>query len=237
MKTEVDREQLGEVQSTEAVTDEELQMRSEAKFLEKYDREMREAAEFLEMLMGEERELNATESDIRDTEFVCGVSTPDPPRPEKGFQWKKMRVTMDSGSHVDVMPSDEMPHIKPSECTGSRKGRRMIAANGTLIREIGEKRIKATTDDGMDVDMTFIAGGVKKALKSIAITCDAGNGHWVIHTSRGGWVVDVKTKRKMAFAREGNSYVLDLWVKVPTNVNINSSVNEVAEGFSRPGAP
>ena len=137
---------------------------------------------------------------------------------------------MDSGSHVDVMPMDEMPHIVPKECSGVRKGRRMVAANGTHIKEVGEKRILATTDDGMDVDMTFIAGGVKKALKSTALTCDAGSGHWVIHTSRGGWVVDVKTKKKMAFQREGNSYVLDLWLKVPTEM-------EVDAGFSRPSAP
>ena len=167
-------------------------------------------------------------------DFVCGVGSPElfpPDNPAgKGFRWKKMRVTMDSGSHVDVMPMDEMPHISPTECSGVRKGRRMVAANGTHIKEVGEKRILATTDDGMDVDMTFIAGGVKKALKSTAITCDAGNGHWVIHTSRGGWVVDVKTKKKMSFQREGNSYVLDLWLKVPVDMEVNA-------GFSRPSAP
>ena len=67
----------------------------------------------------------------------------------------------------------------------------------------------------MDIDWPFITGGVKKALKSTAITCDEGDGHWVIHTSRGGWIVNVMTRKKMSFTREGNGYVLYLWLKVP----------------------
>ena len=168
---------------------------------------------------------------------IFGADEQMPPAEAEGFTLKRMKVSMDSGSHVDVVPEGELPQLKVKPFSGARKGRRMVAANGTPIPESGEKRIQATTDDGMDVDWPFIAGGGKKALKSAAITCDEANGHWVIHTSRGGWIVDVKTRKKMAFTREGNGYVLYLWLKAPNGRKIKTSVEGAESGFIRLSAP
>ena len=74
-------------------------------------------------------------------------------------------------------------------------------------------------------------------MKSTAITCDEGNGHWVIHKSRCGWIVDVKTRKKMAFTREGNGYVLYLWLKVPNGRKLKASVDSAEPGFNRPSVP
>ena len=143
-------------------------------------------------------------------------------------------MTMDSGSHVDVLPAGAIPQVKTKPCSGDRKGRKMVAANGTVISESGGKRIQATTEDGMEVDWPFIAGGVKKALKSTAVTCDEGDGHWVIHTSKGGWVVNVKTKKKIAFSRIGKPYVLDLWIKCQANGDsYEIDVDAVKSDFTR----
>ena len=49
---------------------------------------------------------------------------------------------MDSGSHVDVMPESELPHVKVKPCSGARRVRRMVAANGTPIPESDEKRFR-----------------------------------------------------------------------------------------------
>ena len=67
------------------------------------------------------------------------------------------------------------------------------------------------------VDCAFISGAVKKILKSTAIMCDEGGekGQWVIHTKSGGWIVNVETKRKIPFRRVGNTYFMDVWVRVP----------------------
>ena len=50
-----------------------------------------------------------------------------------GTDWQKVRITLDSGSTVDVMPSDELCHVEAVPCTGSRTNRTMCAANGTKI--------------------------------------------------------------------------------------------------------
>ena len=131
--------------------------------------------------------------------------------------WQKIRITLDSGSTVDVMPSDELCQVDTVPCTGSRANRSMFAANGTRIDSKWEKKFQAPTDDGFHLDCAFISGAVKKILKSTAITCDEGGekGQWVIHTKSGGWIVNVETKRKIPFRRVGNTYFMDAWVRVP----------------------
>ena len=69
------------------------------------------------------------------------------------------------------------------------------------------------TDAGYKIDWSFIACDVKKALKSTACTCDDGN--WVVHTKNGGWIIDTKTREKTPMIREGNNYVVYVWVWVP----------------------
>ena len=139
-------------------------------------------------------------------------------------KWVKMKVAMDSGATIDVMPEGECAHIEPVPCTGQRKGKRLAAANNTPISHVGEKRIMGKTDGGDNIDWRFIAGNVKKALKSTATTCDEDK--WVIHTKTGGWIVDVKTRKRIPMQREGNNYVVDVWVPVP----------EKSTGFTRPSA-
>ena len=80
-----------------------------------------------------------------------------------------------------------------------------------IDRNFRRKHIEGITDEGLAVDWRFIAGKVKKALKSTASTCD--DGKWVIHTKSGGWIVDVATKKRIGMKREGNSYAVDVWMK------------------------
>ena len=152
-------------------------------------------------------------------------------------EWKKVRVTLDSGATIDIMPEEMLQHIKVGRCTGARRGRKLVAANNTPIEATGEKRIEAVTEGGAEVDWRFISGGVKKILKSIATTCDDNN--WVIFTNKGGWIIDTRTKERIAFERIGNSYALDLWVWVPKNdekewKTIGKGGKPVKNGFSGP---
>ena len=122
----------------------------------------------------------------------------------------------------------------------------MFVANGTKIESKAEKKFKAITDDGFPLDCKFIAGAVKKILKSTAITYDEGGdrGQWVIHTNTGGRIVTVETKRKMPFRRIGNTYFMDAWVRVPDKGKGKDkdkmelgNVNTKKPGFFRPSKP
>ena len=107
----------------------------------------------------------------------------------------------------------------------------MFAANGTPIAAHGEKKFRAVASNGFELDCEYISADVKKTLQSVAEACDEGDrGRWVIHTPSGGWIVDLATRRKIPFDREGNSYSYKVWVRVPDD--IGGGVNQV---FSRPG--
>ena len=49
-----------------------------------------------------------------------------------------------------------------------------MAANGSCIKNEGEKHIKAYTEDNKPVEITWQIAGVKKPLASIGRICDAG---------------------------------------------------------------
>ena len=179
------------------------------------------------------------------TSDVCAVGDPSSSESQEWNVWKRMGVTMDSASTVDVMPEGELCEVDTVPCTGVRAGRKLFAANATKINVAGEKRFHAFTDDGIPLDCAFIAGAVKKALKSTAVTCDEGEqGQWVIHTKTGGWIVNCKTRQKIPFKRSGNTYYLDAWVRVPKKRKPPSSnrmeVDQVSgkvSGFTRPSKP
>ena len=109
---------------------------------------------------------------------------------------QKIKTTLDSGSTVDVMSSDELCQVEAVPCTGSHANRTMFAANSMKIESKGEKKFKAVTDEGFPSNCKFISGAVKKILKSTAITFDEGGekGQWVIHTKTGVWFVNFETR-------------------------------------------
>jgi hypothetical protein len=141
--------------------------------------------------------------------------------------WKKLKngITMDSGSAVDITPEDENPEFPIVELTGSRRGRRLGAANGTPIEISGEKWISFSTKEGWDLEWPFIAGKVKKTLKSVGTTCDADN--YVLFRKTNGYIVHEADKAFIEFDRVGNVYVIDVWIR------IGSKADEAMSGFAR----
>ena len=143
----------------------------------------------LDMMDGEQEEEVMEWKDVC-LDDICPVDDSSGAKKGNGFigrkqgdgpgEWRQVKVTKDSGATVDVMPADWLPHVPVTPCTGPRKGKRLAAANNTVITQVGEKRLCGKTDDGYKIDCSFIACDVKKALKSTASTCD--DGHWVVHT-------------------------------------------------------
>ena len=99
-----------------------------------------------------------------------------------------------------------------TEPTGNRRGKRLAAANGTGIRIDGEQRVEFTVKEGHDLEWPFIVGDVKKALKSVGTTCDAGN--YVLYTEWGGYIINSKSHKRIEFDRINNTYAIDAFVNI-----------------------
>ena len=61
--------------------------------------------------------------------------------------------------------------------------------------------------------MVFQVAAVNKILASIAGICD--NGNSVLFRSDGGTITNLKDGREIKFRRQGNVYVMDMWVRNP----------------------
>ena len=126
---------------------------------------------------------------------------------------------MDSGPNVDILPADELPQFDVKPPTGIRRGNRLAAANGTAIKVKAEQWVQFTVKEGHDLEWPFLVGDVKKALKSVGTTCDAGN--YVLYTEWGGYIINAKSHKHIEFDRVKNTYAIDAFVR------------DTAKGFPR----
>ena len=87
----------------------------------------------------------------------------------------------------------------------------MFAANGSRIRESGERHIQFSTNNGKPLVWPFIEEDVNRTPKSVATTCD--QDFYLIFTKHGGHIVKEKTHENIPFDRVGNTYALDAWIQ------------------------
>ena len=90
-------------------------------------------------------------------------------------RYEEIKITADSGAVDHVAPRSLAKGVPICETKASRQGVHYIAANGSEIRNEGEKKICGYTDNGKPINMTWQIAGVKKPLASIGRICDAGN--------------------------------------------------------------
>ena len=155
-------------------------------------------------------------------------------------KWRRLKggVTMDSGCSIDTMPVGHAPTIKMGPIPASRASRRINAANGTKIKEHGVKQLKFRTREGKRQAWDMIVTDVKKALKSVATTCDGvDTGEcFVLFTRHGGTIINVdKMKGSFSvdkkgvvrgagelteFDRTGNTYGMEAWVYVGDEASV-----------------
>merc|ERR1711940_402547 len=66
----------------------------------------------------------------------------------QGSEYEVIKVTADSGASDHVAPLTTARHIKIEETEASRNGLCYQAANGESISNIGQRNIKALTNEG-----------------------------------------------------------------------------------------
>ena len=154
---------------------------------------------------------------------------------------------MDSGCSIDTVPTGHAPNVKMDPVPPERANRRINAANGTRIKEHGVKQVRFRTREGQKQDWKMLVTDVKKALKSVATTCDGDGGGecHVLFTKHGGTIINVGDIDKpytvgkigavrgagelTAFDRTGNTYGMEAWVCVDQS-------DKASVGFVRPAA-
>ena len=102
----------------------------------------------------------------------------------------------------DAVAVAQAPH--PGAVRGIQRGQKFIAESNHSANNEGQRTVRFRTTDGSRRN---------KILASIAGICDNGNSE--MFRSDGGMITNLKDGREIQFRRQGNVYVMDMWVRNP----------------------
>ena len=129
-------------------------------------------------------------------------------------EWEKISVTADSGAVDSVAPKSTAPGIKIRETAASRAGMHYTAANGSQIRNFGEKKIIGKDGTGRPLSITMQCADVRKPLASVSKMAEFGNK--IVFDEDGSYIENKTTKLRTPLRKERGVYVFDLWIpKLP----------------------
>ena len=123
---------------------------------------------------------------------------------------ERIEVIVDSGAAESVAPPSVGRSFQIQESEGSRAGQKYVTADGTALVNLGEKCIKATTNEGHCVNLGFQMADVTKPLASVGRICDSGNE--VSFGPNGGYIYNTMTGCVTEIKRVNGVYVLEAWV-------------------------
>jgi hypothetical protein len=130
---------------------------------------------------------------------------------EAAPEWEEIEMAMDSGATESVVSEEMLTNVETEEGVAMQKGVEYEVADGTRIPNLGEKKVKAVTDAGVERHMTVQVCDVNKALLSVSRVVQAGNR--VVFARSGSYVEDEETYERMPLREAGGMYMLKLWVQ------------------------
>ena len=149
--------------------------------------------------------------------------------------WTKTTAVVDSGSAENAIPERALEFVPTTPSPGSRAGKVYRGAGGEPIPNKGQKVVVVKTAEGQKRRTTWQVCPVTRPLMSVAKMAKAGNS---VHLAENNpHIKNTKTGEVTKLRKEGNVFVVDLWVKVPPPPSLKQggASMEVDEGFHRPG--
>ena len=138
-----------------------------------------------------------------------------------GQNWIKVRSVVDSGASAPVAPPSMAPNVPVEPSPGSRRGQKYASASKHKIKNLGQQKLKACTENGSFTEVLFQIADVSRPLVSVSGICEMGNR--VVFGKGGGVVQNLRTGRQTPFYRQNGIYVLDMWL-----------LDEPSSSFTRP---
>ena len=124
--------------------------------------------------------------------------------------WEKIAVQIDSGAVDTVGPKEIAGAFDTKETVMSKKGIGFVAANGSSIKNYGEKRIAGYTDDGEGVSLKIQCADVRSFLGSVHKMNLGGNA--VVLDGDRSYTQNKETGRKTRIVYDHGKYVMHVWV-------------------------
>ena len=137
--------------------------------------------------------------------------------------WARIEAGVDSCAADVVCPAGMFAAIPKVETAASVGGKKYAAANGSPIRNEGEKTVEFLTNCGKKQKAKFQSAEVTKVLLSADKINKAGFD--VDLNAKNPMIMDNRTGAKIPLKRKNGIFVIDLWV----------NTEKVGQVFARPG--
>ena len=141
---------------------------------------------------------------------LLGFSWRSEPETWEHKKWVRVESVMDSGAAAPVAPPSMLPNVKVVPSPGSIRGQNFTSASKHRLKNLGQQKINAFTDEGDPTSVLFQIADVSKPLVSVASICERGNR--VIFGKAGGVVQNLTTGKEIPFHRRNGIYILSLWL-------------------------
>ena len=148
-------------------------------------------------------------------------------------------VTVDSGAFNTVGPPKTGTHFPLKQTQASKAGKHYRAANGTTIRNHGQRVVTGLNENGHKVGMPIQIADVNKVLGSVREMVESGNRVTFDRDADGkpcSHVLHKATGKKTSIHERNGAFQFDVWVPKGDGVDV-TKVQEVAEGDKEEGFP
>ena len=148
-------------------------------------------------------------------------------------------MVVDSGAAENAMSRSMFLEIGIRQTERSKNGKGFKGPGGENIKNCGQQVMSVRTPEGFARKSTWQVADVRRFLVSASHIIQAGNDLFIGKDEAD--IMNRKKKEKSRLRREGNVYVLDLFVTVPPGVTAPvtctpmevSAINQVADGRER----
>ena len=103
-----------------------------------------------------------------------------------------------------------LPNVKIEDSEGSLRGQKFTSASKHKLKNLGQQKILACSEEGDELEVLSQIADVSKPLVSVSSICERGNR--VIFGKSGGVVKNNYTGAEIPFYRKNGIYVLSLWL-------------------------
>ena len=121
---------------------------------------------------------------------------------------KRGRITVDSGAAESVWPQDLLPEVETKPSHGSKNGVTYVAANGSRMPNMGEKKVRFKTTDGLNSSIMFQVTKVKKPLAAVSKITEKGN--WVCFGPSEAYIHNIETGMRTKMDLINGTYSIDV---------------------------
>ena len=142
-------------------------------------------------------------------------------------QWERIQVTVDSGAMRNVVPKSVAQAFVIEESDMTRAGVNFVAANDTVIKNYGCRKILGMTEGWNVINFKAHVADVMKPLASV-VEMEESAMKVVFERSANsaGYIQSLRTGQKINLYREGRKYKFDVWV--PANAEVPAQVQNTA---------